>query len=52
MLARYYDERDHMGLGNVILEPLPEDRIGESGGRIRRRKRLGGLLNFCHRKAA
>ncbi len=51
-LAHYHHERNHQGLGNVILEPLPEDRVGESRGRIRRRKRLGGLLNFYYRSAA
>jgi hypothetical protein len=40
-----------LGLGHVILEPLPEDRVGESYGRIRRRKRLGGLLRAMHRAA-
>jgi transposase InsO family protein len=50
-LAHYHHERNHQGLGHVILEPLPEDRVGESSGRIRRRKRLGGLLNFYYRKA-
>jgi transposase InsO family protein len=50
-VAHYRHERNHQGLGHVILEPRPEDRVGENRGRIRRRKRLGGLLNFYYRKA-
>jgi transposase InsO family protein len=50
-VAHYHHERNHQGLGHVILEPLPEDRVGESRGRIRRRKRLGGLLSFYYREA-
>jgi transposase InsO family protein len=50
-VAHCHHERNHQGLGHVILEPLPEDRVGESYGRIRRRKRLGGLLRAMHRAA-
>lgn len=32
--------------------PAPAGRIGESSGEIRKRERLGGLLNSCHRAAA
>jgi hypothetical protein len=48
---RIIHERNQQGLGHVILELLPEDRVGETCARFRRRKRLGGLLNFCYRKA-
>jgi transposase InsO family protein len=47
----HYDiERNHQGLGNVI--PFPSAASTTVGGRIRRRARLGGLLNFYERKAA
>jgi putative transposase len=48
----HHGERNHQGKGNVILFPNPADRIGESSGEIRKRERLGGLLNFYHREAA
>ncbi|MHC4932522.1 MAG: integrase core domain-containing protein [Planctomycetota bacterium] len=51
-LAHYRHERNHQGLRNGVLEPLSEDRVGESQGRIQRRNRLGGLLNFYYRRAA
>jgi len=37
-------------LGHVLIEPGPEVKILEGG--IRRRKRLGGLLNYYYREAA
>jgi len=45
----HYDcERNHQGLGNELIERLPkEGRVG----RVRRRQRLGGLLNFYARAA-
>jgi putative transposase len=48
----HHGERNHQGKGNVILFPNPTDRIGEASGEIRKRERLGGLLNFYHRAAA
>ena len=50
-MAHYHHERNHQGKGNLLLEPRPGDRVGESSGPIDRRKRLGGLLNFYDRKA-
>lgn len=41
-----HTERNHQGKGNVILFPVPADRIGESSGIVRTRERLGGLLKF------
>jgi len=49
-VAHYHQERNHQGLGNVLIFPL--------GGRSRRddrvvcRERLGGLLKYYHRPAA
>jgi putative transposase len=45
----YYNQRrNHQGLDNRLLTPqaLPRE------GRIRRRKELGGLLNYYYRQAA
>ena len=50
-LIHYHHERNHQGKGNVLLEPRPTDRIGQSTGPIDRRNRLGELLNFYYRKA-
>jgi len=48
-LAHYHEERNHQGLGNAILEPGEE--VGQAGGRIECRERLGGLLRYYHRAA-
>ena len=48
-MAHYHRERNHQGLRNELIEastPVPGD-----GRRIRRRKRLGGLLNYYARAA-
>ena len=47
--AHYNSERNHQGIGNVLIAP----RAGDLGGRGRVvvRRRLGGLLNFYRRKA-
>jgi putative transposase len=49
-VEHYHSERNHQGLGNVI--PFPSRGAAALRGRIRRRERLGGLLNFYERKAA
>jgi transposase InsO family protein len=51
-VAHFHGERNHQGKDNVILFPVPADRIGESSGEIRTRERLGGLLKFYHLEAA
>jgi putative transposase len=48
-LAHYNGERNHQGIGNVLIAPLPGDLGG--GGRVAVRRRLGGLLNFYRCKA-
>ncbi len=48
-LEHYHAERNHQGLGNVI--PFPSV-VTSPHGRIGRRERLGGLLNFYERNAA
>jgi putative transposase len=51
-VQHFHSERNHQGKGNVILFPVATDRIGESFGEIRTRRRLGGLLKFHYREAA
>ena len=47
-VARYHRERIHQGIENELIEGVPDrDHVG----RIRRRPRLGGLLNYYYRAA-
>ena len=46
----YHRERNHQGLENKIIRPEFVEFPAE--GSVRRRKRLGGLLNYYYRKAA
>jgi transposase InsO family protein len=48
--AHYHTERDHQGLGNNLIEPSNDNSAAT--GRVLRRKRIGGLLNFYYRTAA
>jgi hypothetical protein len=45
----YHGERNHQGLENELIEGAPA--VEEHIGRIRRRQRLGGLLNYYCRAA-
>ena len=47
-VEHYRHERNHQGLGNRLLARRSE---ATRGRRVRRRERLGGLLNYCHRAA-
>jgi len=49
-LEHYHHERNHQGLQNVI--PFPRGQPYGANGRVRRRERLGGILNFYRRDAA
>ncbi|HET6879352.1 MAG TPA: integrase core domain-containing protein [Pirellulales bacterium] len=49
-IEHYHSERNHQGLDNRILQPGSE--IGLTTGEIECRERLGGLLNYYHRRAA
>ncbi|MDO8795610.1 MAG: hypothetical protein Q7J25_13435 [Vicinamibacterales bacterium] len=42
-VEHYHGERNHQGLGNELIEGAP---AVANVGRIRRRQRLGGLLNY------
>jgi transposase InsO family protein len=43
-MAHYHRERNHQGLGHVLIESAPP----QLGGGMRRRQRLGGLLNYYY----
>ena len=47
-VEHYHLERTHQGLGNELIDGVPECPIGL----VQRRERLGGLLNSYHREAA
>ena len=47
-VEHYLRERNHQGLGNRFIADTP---TGDRTGRVRRRPRLGGLLNFYERAA-
>jgi transposase InsO family protein len=50
-VAHYHRERNHQGLANMLIEPAARE-AANGNGRVRRRERLGGLLNFYTRQAA
>jgi putative transposase len=47
-VVHYHHERNHQGLDNKLIEGIVPNR---GQGRIRRRPRLGGLLNYYERAA-
>ncbi len=47
-VEHYHLERTHQGLGNELIDGVPECPIGL----VQRRERLGGLLNSYYREAA
>ncbi len=49
-VGHYHAERNHQGLENALIAPASE--VGELSGPVLRRERLGGMLNYYHRKAA
>lgn len=48
-VEHYHRERNHQGLENALIEDAPA--VVENVGRICRRQRLGGLLNYYARAA-
>jgi hypothetical protein len=49
-VAHHHAARPHQGKGNVILFPSRQVEP-DADAPIACRERLGGLLNYCHRKA-
>jgi putative transposase len=49
LLSHYHEERNHQGVGNVLLFPSREPT---NEGLVECEGRLGGLLEFYHRAAA
>jgi transposase InsO family protein len=47
-VAHYHLERNHQGLDNRLIAGMPST---DAVGRVRRRSRLGGLLNYYERAA-
>ena len=47
-VAHDHDERNHQGIGNELIRG---PAVRPTSGRIRRRPRLGGLLNYYERAA-
>jgi len=43
-LLHYHAERNHQGLGNIIIEPT--ERVGAATGHVQCRERLKGLLRY------
>ena len=48
--AHYHFERHHQGLGNRLI--MGDSAHCENTGEVRRRERLGGMLNYYYRDAA
>ena len=48
--AHYHGERNHQGLNNKLI--CPHLTLIREGGEVKRRERLGGLLNYYYRTAA
>ena len=49
-VAHYHEERNHQGLGNVLIVPVADQTPLHD--RVACRERLGGLLKYDHRPAA
>jgi len=41
-------ERNHQGIGNELIQPLGR---ADGHGHVRRRQRIGGVLNYYYRAA-
>jgi len=48
--AHYHCERNHQGLDNQLITPT--EKISQKVGRVRKRQRLGGMLNYYYREVA
>src|SRR5436305_7400850 len=49
-VTHYHGEGNHQGLGDRLI--TPDECHADQRGAIRRRERLGGMLNYYYRAAA
>jgi putative transposase len=49
-VEHYHVERSHQGLANELV--VPRVSTANDNGRVKRNKRIGGMLSFYHRAAA
>jgi transposase InsO family protein len=49
-VAHYYFERNHQGLGNLLV--IPGEPNSAKTGSIQTRRRLGGTLSYYYRETA
>ena len=49
-VTHYHQERNHQGLDNRLI--IPTKTTAAMKGTVRRRQRLGGMLNYYYREAA
>jgi hypothetical protein len=47
-VAHYHGERNYHGIDNELIQPL---RQADAEGTVRRRQRMGGMLNYYYRAA-
>ena len=50
-VTHFHQERNHQGLNNRIIEPLAANTNTDLGI-VRRRERVGGVLNYYYQDAA
>ncbi|MET0168420.1 MAG: hypothetical protein ABW318_25945 [Vicinamibacterales bacterium] len=48
-VVHYHAERNHQGIGNQLIQPAART---DGLGVVRRRQRMGGMLNVYYRAAA
>ena len=51
-LTHYHAERNHQGIGNVLLFPTATQAKNRVDGSVACKERSGGLLKYYHREAA
>ena len=49
-LEHFHAERNHQGIGNLLI--VPGEEVGRTTGKIACRERLGGILRYYYREAA
>jgi putative transposase len=48
-ITHYHGERNHPGLGNLLI--IPDPKLAPCNGAVQRQSRLGGMLNYYRRAA-